>query len=56
VKYVEVPWTTRPVTQTAEVEVKRASTREIWPDFVLKGKRRSRVPTKMVTMKLNAKT
>ncbi len=55
VKYVAVSWTIRPVTQTPDVAVKRASTREIWPDFVLKGRRRRKVPPNMATIKLIAR-
>jgi hypothetical protein len=53
---VEVSWTISPVTQTAEVAVKRASGKEILPDLVLKGKRRRTVPSKIATAKLIAKT
>jgi hypothetical protein len=56
VKYVAVSWTIRPVTQIAEVEVKRASIRDIWPDFVLKGRRRSTAPAKIAIKKLMART
>jgi hypothetical protein len=55
VKYVAVSWTIRPVTQTPDVAVKRASTREILPDFVLKGRRRRKVPASMATIKLMAR-
>lgn len=51
-----VSWTTRPVTQVAEVDVKRASTKDIWPDFVLKGRIRSRAPAKMAIKKLMDRT
>jgi hypothetical protein len=44
----------RPVTQTAEVEVKSASTKEIWPDVVLNGRSKRRTPTRMVIAKLTA--
>ena len=50
-----VSWTIRPVTQTPDVAVKRASTKEILPDFVLKGRRRRKVPTSMATIKLMAR-
>jgi len=53
---VAVSWTIRPVTQVAEVDVKRASTKEICPDLVLKGRRRSSAPVKMAIKKLMART
>lgn len=56
VKYVAVSWTISPVTHTAEVDVKRASINEIWPDSVLKGRRRRRVPRQMAAMKLTARS
>jgi hypothetical protein len=37
------------------VAVKRASTREISPDFVLKGRRRRNVPANMAIIKLMAR-
>jgi len=52
---VAVSWTIRPVTQTADVAVKRASTREILPDFTLKGRRRRKVPANTATIKLIAR-
>lgn len=55
VKYVAVSCTISPVTQTPEVAVNRASTREIRPDVVVKGRRSSTVPTRMAAMKLMAK-
>jgi len=55
VKKVAVSWTTSPVTQTPEVAVKRASTKDIWPFLVAKGRRRRAVPAKMVRIKLMAK-
>jgi len=53
---VAVSLTIKPVTQTAEVEVKRASTKDMWPDRVLKGRRKSKVPTKMAIKKLMARS
>jgi hypothetical protein len=50
-----VSWTISPVTHTPDVAVKRASTKEIWPDFVLKGRRRRRVPAAMAIIKLIAR-
>lgn len=50
-----VSCTMSPVTQTPEVAVNRASTREIRPDVVVKGRRSSIVPTRMAAMKLMAK-
>jgi hypothetical protein len=44
------------VTQTAEVEVKRASTKEICPEVVLTGRSKRRVPTRMARIKLTARS
>jgi hypothetical protein len=56
VKYVAVSTTMSPVTQMAEVEVKRASTKEIRPETVQTGSMRSRAPKKMAAAKLIANT
>lgn len=50
-----VSCTISPVTQTPEVAVNSASTREIRPDVVVKGRRSSAVPIRMAAMKLMAK-
>jgi len=55
-KKVGVSWTMSPVTQMDEVAVKRASTGDIWPDWVLKGSQRRKAPKKMANKKLMAKT
>jgi hypothetical protein len=55
VKKDAVSWTISPVTQTAEVEVKRASMTEMCPVFVLKGSRRSTVPSAIAEIKLSAR-
>ena len=47
-----VSWTTRPVTQTAETEVKSAVSKEAQCPFAVeKGSIRSRVPTRMTARK-----
>jgi len=44
-----------PVTHTPEVAVKRASTKDMWPFLVAKGRRRRAVPAKIARIKLIAK-
>lgn len=55
VKKVAVFLTIRPVTQTADVAVKSASTKGKWPAYVLKGRSRSSVPIPIAAAKLAAK-
>jgi len=52
VKEEPVSRTVRPVTQTAEVEVKRASIKEISPDVVEKGSMSRNAPASIAVMKL----
>jgi hypothetical protein len=47
--------TTRPVTQTAEVEVKRASTNLRWSFAAAKGNQRRNPPVRMTAAKLRTK-
>jgi hypothetical protein len=55
VKRVAVSATTSPVTQMAEVDVKRASIKERRPETLQKGSIRSKVPTRMAPAKLMAR-
>ena len=53
---VAVSTTTRPVTQTAEVDVNRASMKEMRPPRALAGSQRSTPPTRTARKKLRART
>jgi len=52
-KQAPVSTTVSPVTQTAEVDVKRASMKEISPDVVEKGSMRRNAPASIAAIKLN---
>jgi hypothetical protein len=54
-KAVAVSTTTRPVTQTAEVAVNRASTKAIRPPRALAGSQRRTPPARMARTKLRAR-
>lgn len=55
VKQAAVSWTIKPVTQTADVLVKRASTNDMFsPEWVLNGRSNKAVPIKMAAIKLRA--
>jgi hypothetical protein len=49
-------FTVNPVTHIAEVDVNRASTKEMYLEWVLKGKSKRTVPKRMAPMKLMANT